>query len=79
MIASTSDNTAYTLRAFAPCPSGHCSLRSQRRICWKPLCDMASDRKDIGKYLYNKKDIYFCIMLVSQLKKERNSYDIRIS
>ena len=43
------------------------------------LCDMASDRKDIGKYLYNKKDIYFCIMLVSQLKKERNSYDIRIS
>jgi len=31
---SPSYNTAYTLRA-TPCPSGHCSLRSQRRICWK--------------------------------------------
>lgn len=29
------DNTAYTLRTFGACPSGHCSLRSQRRICWK--------------------------------------------
>ncbi len=30
----TADNTAYTLRA-TPRPSGYCSLRSQRRICWK--------------------------------------------
>ena len=33
---------------------GYASLMSDMPT----LCDMTSDREDIGKYLYNKKDIY---------------------